>query len=177
MGGLNRALRQKWVAAGYPGDVGSAAVIPPPPPDFIPVYHFTSANFAMSDTALGRLKVARFSDLNDPFELMALNLREASARRLVKDFKTTFDRDTGLLCFSSDWKGQFCGATTAQTTSAYVLGSIFADRWGNPFTMRTSDSSSNFPTRAQSLPRFSKDCSAQSIVIGNTNEKFVCSCH
>lgn len=58
----------------------------------------------MSSIGLGRLKVARFSDLNDPFELMALNFRERRTRQVVLDFKNTYDSHTGLLCFSADWK-------------------------------------------------------------------------
>ena len=65
--------------------------------------HLTSAEFAINNIALGRMKVARFSDLNDPFELMALNLRELSTRKVVIDFKNTEDSHTGLLCFSANW--------------------------------------------------------------------------
>ena len=83
--------------------MGSAAVVPPPSEEFIRVYHLTSAEFSISNIALGRLKVARFSDLNDPFELMALNLREKRNRKIVKDFKNAYDSQTGLLCFSADW--------------------------------------------------------------------------
>lgn len=83
--------------------MGSAAVVHPPPAEFIRVYHLTSAEFAISNIVLGRLKVARFSDLNDPFELIPLNLRGKRTRKFVRAFKNAFDRQTGLLCFSADW--------------------------------------------------------------------------
>jgi Protein of unknown function (DUF2971) len=100
---MNKALRQEWVAAGYGSKMGSAEVVPPPPNGILRVYHMTSAEFAISDIGLGRLKVARFSDLNDPFELMALNFRERPARKTLSDFKNDYDSHTGLLCFSANW--------------------------------------------------------------------------
>lgn len=77
---------------------------PPDDPSLIRVYHLTSADHAISNIALSRMKVSRFSDLNDPFELLALNVREASTRKVVRSFKDTYDTHTGLLCFSADWK-------------------------------------------------------------------------
>lgn len=89
--------------AGYGPKMGSAEVVPPPPKGILRIYHLTSAEFAISDIGLGRMKVARFSDLNDPFELMALNFREQPARKTINDFKTDYDSHTGLLCFSANW--------------------------------------------------------------------------
>jgi hypothetical protein len=96
--------RSKWVAAGYKAEVGSAvACLPPSDPGLIRVYHLTTADYAVSDLALGRLKVARFSDLNDPFELIGLNFRERKTRTILRDFKNAYDAHTGLLSFSADW--------------------------------------------------------------------------
>lgn len=96
--------RSKWVAAGYKAEVGSAvACLPPSDPSVIRVYHLTTADYAVSDVALGRLKVARFSDLNDPFELIGLNFRERKTRKILRDFKNAYGAHTGLLSFSADW--------------------------------------------------------------------------
>ena len=83
--------------------MGSAEVVPPPPKEFIRVYHITSPEFAISNIGLRRIKVARYSDLNDPFELMALNFREKRIRNIVRAFKNDYDSHTGLLCFSANW--------------------------------------------------------------------------
>lgn len=96
--------RAEWIAAGYKHNMASAiACRPPSDPRYIRLYHLTSAEHAVSDIALGRLKVARFSDLNDPFELFALNFRERQVRKVVRDFKNAYDAHTGLLSFSADW--------------------------------------------------------------------------
>lgn len=100
---MNNALRAQWKAAGYSSECASAAVVPPPPQNFIRVYHLTSEEYAIGNIALGRMKVARFSDLNDPFELMAANFRERHVRKIVRNFKNAYDSHTGLLCFSADW--------------------------------------------------------------------------
>jgi Protein of unknown function (DUF2971) len=100
---MRQELRQKWIAAGYGPKMGSACVVPPPPKGIRRVYHLTSADFAVNNIGLGRMKVARFSDLNDPFELLALNFGERTARRAGANFKTDYDSHTGLLCFSRNW--------------------------------------------------------------------------
>jgi hypothetical protein len=100
---LNNHFRELWAKAGYRGDFGSAAVIPPPNKGTLAVYHLTSAEHAISDIALSRLKLARIDDLNDPFELMAVNLREPRLRRAYRDLRSRENDTTGLICFSADW--------------------------------------------------------------------------
>jgi hypothetical protein len=100
---LHKELRQVWKEAGYASSMGSAAVVRPPPAEYKRVYYLTSAEYAVSSIALRRMKLARFSDVNDPFELMALNFREQRVRKVARDFKSEYDSHTGLLCFSADW--------------------------------------------------------------------------
>lgn len=100
---MHQEYRTEWATAGYKATMGSAAVVRPPSKEFLRVYHVTSAEFGISDISLGHLKVARFSDLNDPFELMAMRFR-ANSRKTATDFVHELDSHTGLLCFSADWK-------------------------------------------------------------------------
>jgi hypothetical protein len=99
---INEALRQEWVNAGYKPKMGSVIVVPPPPEDLLRVYHLTSAEFGISNIGLGRIKVSRFSDLNDPFELMALKAGERRVREITRNLENEYDRHTGLLCFSAN---------------------------------------------------------------------------
>jgi hypothetical protein len=100
---INQALAAEWTKAGYEPGMASAWVRPPPPANLLRVYHLTSADFSISDISFGRLKVSRFSDSNDPYELMALAFDSSKNRAAVTKFKSDYDRDTGLLCFSADW--------------------------------------------------------------------------
>jgi len=118
----NNALRDEWVAAGYRHDMGSAAIGSPPPSDKIRLYHLTPLQHALSNITKSRLKVSRLSDLNDPFELMGLNALHGQVRRLVREFKGTFDSQTGLLCFSEDWTSPVMWSHYAAKHQGICLG-------------------------------------------------------
>lgn len=97
----DESLRKLWKAAGYGGSMGSSCVVRPPPPEFIRLYHLTSAEHALSNVEHRRLKVALFSDLNDPFELFAvIGVNRWAA---ADEAKRELGAKEGLLCFSEDW--------------------------------------------------------------------------
>lgn len=101
---LNEDLRKEWEAAGYRGNMGSVTAMKPPPKEFIRLYHLTTLEYAINNLALGRLKVARISEVNDPFEYMALKLKGGlSGQKALQDLKAIQNEQTGLLCFSGDW--------------------------------------------------------------------------
>jgi hypothetical protein len=68
------------------------------------VYHFLSRQNALSDIALKRLRISRYGDLNDPFELFASSLEDARYRRAVHAWKDEFNKTKGLMCFSKKWE-------------------------------------------------------------------------
>ncbi len=119
---MNHAFRTKWAEAGYRSTCGSAAVVLPPPKKFLRVYHLTTTDHAISNIGLSRIKLARFSDLNDPFELLAVNFREREVRTVVRDFKSTYDSHTGLLCFSADWTNPVLWSHYGQKHRGICLG-------------------------------------------------------
>ena len=118
-----RRYREEWVKAGYQSTMGSAEVVPPPKdPAFIRVYHFTTSEFAISDIGLARLKVARFSDLNDPFELLAPRYSDPERRAAIREFKRDYDAVTGLLCFSRNWTNPILWSHYAAKHTGVCLG-------------------------------------------------------
>ncbi len=119
---MHPELRAKWKSAGYGSKCGSAAVVPPPSRKYRRVYHITSGDHGISDIALGRIKLARFSDLNDPFELLAVSFRDRPVRKAVRDFKNTYDSSTGLLCFSADWTNPVLWSHYGQKHRGICLG-------------------------------------------------------
>src|SRR6266699_7273356 len=68
------------------------------------VYHFLSEQYGREDLLKRRLKIATLSDLNDPFELLAVSLSDAAVRRAFRKMKEELSRERGLLCFSRDWR-------------------------------------------------------------------------
>jgi Protein of unknown function (DUF2971) len=100
-GKLNDHFRELWKQAGYDTDYGSAAVIPPPPPTVLRAYYICPAEYAISNIVFARQKVSRFSELNDPFELLAFY--RGGEHPVILKHREQQEAETGLLCFSSDW--------------------------------------------------------------------------
>lgn len=86
------------------------------------VYYLTGANYALSNLALRRVKVSRFRDLNDPFELLGVNLANKRHRAAFKKVKEEVDKDKGLICFSADWKNPLLWGHYAEKHTGVALG-------------------------------------------------------
>lgn len=67
------------------------------------VYHFLSADYAIQDLAMKRIRVSRFADLNDPFELLGAAQTEKRIRKQFAEFKHRVHEAYGMLCFSKTW--------------------------------------------------------------------------
>jgi hypothetical protein len=91
------------VARGYCAYAASAAVVPPPPEGFRRAYHLMAAEHAISNIVFSRMKVARFRDLNDPFELSSLIVRTPDQRSRLENHNTDVHNRFGVVCFSADW--------------------------------------------------------------------------
>lgn len=68
------------------------------------VYHFVSRQYGLDDLRRRRLKIATIDDLNDPFELLALDLSQPQLRSAMRAVKADFTQRMGLLCFSKTWQ-------------------------------------------------------------------------
>lgn len=67
------------------------------------VYHFVNRKYGLDDIRKRRLKVARFDDLNDPFELLCVRSSIPGVRHAIRDAKRILARHEGMLCFSRNW--------------------------------------------------------------------------
>jgi hypothetical protein len=65
-------------------------------------YNFTSAEWGIENLKRKRLKISDFANLNDPFELLGIELRDDEVRRDVQSAKSKISKKSGLLCFSQD---------------------------------------------------------------------------
>lgn len=93
------------------------------------VYHFTDAKTAMLILRGRKLKVSRFSELNDPFELQALNLKSKLARRAMSRTFEQVDADRGIICFSKDWSNPVQWAHYADRHRGICLGFELPADW------------------------------------------------
>jgi hypothetical protein len=86
------------------------------------VYNLTPSQFALSNLALRRLKVARFNDLNDPFELLAVDVTERNLRIGMAAKKKQINVTEGLLCFSKTWRSPLLWSHYAEKHRGIALG-------------------------------------------------------
>jgi hypothetical protein len=113
---------EEWRRFGYQEGMGSASFLRPPVADFVRAYYMTSSEFAVNDIGLRRLKVARFSEVNDPFELLALNCYISKMRKLTKSFRKSQNNKTGLLSFSANWTNPVLWSHYAARHKGICLG-------------------------------------------------------
>lgn len=86
------------------------------------VYNLTSTQHALSNIALRRLKIARFNELNDPFELLAVDVASRNLRAGILAKKEQVHSNEGLLCFSRSWKNPLLWSHYAEKHKGIGLG-------------------------------------------------------
>ena len=86
------------------------------------LYYLTPAQYALSALALRRLKVARLGELNDPFELLAVEAETPLHRELFRRVKEKIDSTHGVLCFSKSWKNPVLWGHYADKLRGVALG-------------------------------------------------------
>lgn len=96
------------------------------------VYYLTGAAFALSNLALRRVKIARFSDLNDPFELLAVDLADKDHRKAFRATKDKINADKGLICLRKSWRNPLLWGHYAEKHSGIALGFEIPEKLLNP---------------------------------------------
>jgi hypothetical protein len=87
------------------------------------LYYLTTAETALKYILPERrLKLSRFNELNDPFELLAYSIGEKDMRRAVKAMQAHFENKWGLICFSDNWQSPVMWAHYAQKHHGLCLG-------------------------------------------------------
>ena len=85
-------------------------------------YHFTSNEHALDNLRNKRMKIATIGDMNDPFELLGMNLRDKEARKKFRSWRDDMASDYGFMCFSRNWPIPYFGVTTATSIAVCVWG-------------------------------------------------------
>ena len=79
-----------------------------------------------------RLKILRFSQLNDPFELLAADLLDPRDRKALSDFKNSLNSTKGMICFSGSWGNPLLWGHYAEKHSGMALGFDVKDEYLSP---------------------------------------------
>ncbi|EKO3388941.1 DUF2971 domain-containing protein [Vibrio fluvialis] len=64
------------------------------------VFHYMSAKYALEALQYGRLKVSKYDDFNDPFELLSMSLEDQFTRTVVRAMKSDLNDKLRVLCCS-----------------------------------------------------------------------------
>ena len=67
------------------------------------LYHFLSEKWALEALKSQQLKVSKYEDLNDPFELLAMSLGDKVSRTVMKETKNKINEILRILCCSKRW--------------------------------------------------------------------------
>lgn len=86
------------------------------------VFYLCPSQFAISNIALKRIKIARISDLNDPFELLAIDRADTKLRIGFRKLKNDLNNNTGLVCFAKKWSNPLMWGHYAEKHTGICLG-------------------------------------------------------
>ncbi|MBE0533371.1 MAG: DUF2971 domain-containing protein [Rhodospirillales bacterium] len=86
------------------------------------VYRFLNAEYGLDALRRRRLKIALFGELNDPFELLGVNLSDKDIREAFHKMKLALSEYHGLLCFSRRWRNPLLWSHYADRHRGLCLG-------------------------------------------------------
>jgi hypothetical protein len=86
------------------------------------VYHFINEEFGLKDIRERRLKISRIMELNDPFEFFGVELTDKEFRKAMRSAKESVAANTGIICFSGNWKNPVQWAHYADKHKGLCLG-------------------------------------------------------
>jgi hypothetical protein len=86
------------------------------------VYHFIRRKYGIEDLRMRRLKIATIDDLNDPFDLLAVDASDQIIRYVFRRIRENLAAKHGLLCFSLDWHNPVQWSHYAEKHRGLCLG-------------------------------------------------------
>lgn len=86
------------------------------------VFHFLEKRRAVESLIYERLKISLFNDMNDPFELLGVNLRKKSDRQAFYQLKKEVSEEMGAICFSKSWSSPVLWSHYGERHRGVVLG-------------------------------------------------------
>jgi hypothetical protein len=92
------------------------------------VYYMTSAKWGEVILRERRLKLSRFFESNDPFELNLIDGRPKETRRYARLISNYFNKNIGMICFGRSWSSPVMWAHYADKHRGVCLGFDVSDR-------------------------------------------------
>lgn len=86
------------------------------------LYYMTAAKWAEVILKERRLKLSRFYEANDPFELNLIDSRDPARRKIVKMIEKYHNERTGMICLGPVWDNPMMWAHYAEKHTGICLG-------------------------------------------------------
>ena len=86
------------------------------------LYYYTAKQWGMKSLWEKRLKIAKYADLNDPFELLPFRQTDKEARAHIKMVVGILSDGHGVLCFSESWQSTLMWAHYGDKHNGMCLG-------------------------------------------------------
>jgi len=96
------------------------------------LFNLTTAEHAISNIVRHRIKISRIDDLNDPFELLAINVRDKELREAARLTRNQIAATQGVICFSKSWSNTVLWSHYADKHRGIALGFEVTDRFLMP---------------------------------------------
>lgn len=94
------------------------------------VYKFLDEKFGLKTLREKQLKISIVDDLNDPFELLPYEMANPEKRMALRDARSVWGSQHGLLCFSADWKDPVIWAHYSDKHKGLCLGFEIPENMG-----------------------------------------------
>ncbi|MDZ4817599.1 MAG: DUF2971 domain-containing protein [Planctomycetota bacterium] len=92
------------------------------------LYYMTTAKWAEVILRERRLKLSRFFEANDPFELNLIDSRDQKRREIVEMIEKYHNNCTGMICFGEDWVSPMMWAHYADKHYGVCIGFEVEDK-------------------------------------------------
>ena len=98
------------------------------------VYQFMSAAHALDNLHKRRLKASTVTDMNDPFELLAISLDDCGARQTILKWREEMSLVAKVLYFTTGWNNPVLWSHYADKHYGIALGFDVPDQYALPVT-------------------------------------------
>ncbi len=92
-------------------------------------YYLTNKHWALEAIKLRRVKLSLFNEMNDPFELLGMELRTKKDRDEFHQLKEEMNQTIGVLCFSRSWNNPVLWSHYGDRHRGLCLGFDLLDDW------------------------------------------------
>ena len=99
-------------------------------------YHFISEKYVLNVVSDQRLKVSMLDDLNDPYELNAVDLPDRESREKANNFKNYMAEQYCILCFSKAWSNPLLWSHYANRHKGAAIEFEIEDSKAHPIKYR-----------------------------------------